>query len=63
MGISYQRTKTIYKAATKQLASRRKERVEFAEKLVSLIMQKRPVIFADETSWSTWDKPRITKTW
>ena len=51
------------KAATKQSESRKQERTEFAKKLTSLLIQGKPVIFADETSWSTWDKHSIGKTW
>jgi len=32
-------------------------------KLASLLKQKKPVIFADEASWSTWRKHSIVRTW
>ena len=63
MDIRFSRTKTVYKKATKELVSRQRERVEFAKKLTSLLVQNKPVIFADESSWGSWDKPTIKRTW
>ena len=37
MGVDYARTKTVMKASTRQLASRKADRLEFAKKLASLL--------------------------
>ena len=37
MGVGYARTKTVMKASTRQLASRKADRLEFAKKLASLL--------------------------
>ena len=50
-GITFSRLKTVMKAATKKWPQLERERIDFAEKLASLMMQKKPVIFADECSW------------
>jgi transposase len=63
MGITYQRTKTVYKASLKRQDFRLTERKLFARKLTSLMIQGKPIIFADESSYNLWTRPRINKTW
>ena len=63
MGIEYLRAKTVMNAANKSLPSRQRDRFEFAKKLVSLMLQKKHVIIADETSTSLWARPALNHTW
>ena len=63
MGITYAPCKTVMKAAVRNWPQRQQERQEFTKKVVSLLVQGKHVIFADETSINLWDKKRIHKTW
>ena len=63
MGVVYGPCKTVMKAALRSLPSRQAERLEFVEKVVSLLVQGKHVIFADETSVNLWDRKRLRKTW
>ena len=63
MGAVYEPCKTVMKTAVRNWPSRHQERKEFTEKVVSLMLQGKHVVFVDETSINLWDKKRITKTW
>ena len=51
------------KAALVNQPQKHRDRIEFSKKVVSLLLQGKHVIFADETSINLWDKRRIDKTW
>ena len=51
------------KASLKSLPSKHLERKKFTEQIVSLMIQGKHLIFADETSINLWDRKRINKTW
>ena len=51
------------KASLKNEPSRRRDRFDFAAKLVTLMKRKSFVWVVDETSHSLWARPRIRSTW
>ena len=62
-GIRNQRCPQILRPALEHPDRRRDERVTFTMRLVSLIMQQKPVIFFDEASWKLWNIKDLKKTW
>ena len=62
-GIKYQRCKTQMLASMKNIPSRRRDRYDFAAKLVTLMKRDSFVWVADESSCSLWNKSRIKYTW
>ena len=63
LGAKFQLCKTVMRASNNRAAWRHNERLEFTKKLVSLMVQGKHVIFADESSYNLWEQKRIFKTW
>ena len=64
MGVKYCSTQKKLVQSEARQSALKIERKSFAKKLASLLYQRKPVIFADESSTRIWDgKDRLKKTW
>ena len=63
LGIKYAAVKTMLKARLTRVDYRRAERQKFAKKACSLTLQRRNVIYFDESSTNLWGHHYIKKTW